>query len=205
MIVGVDDRALFEAWRAGAREAGATLIERYYDAVFRFFRTKAPDAADDLAQRTFLGLTEAAGRHRGESSFRAFLFGVARNVFFEFLRARTKDRLATPDFAISSIADLETGLATRLGRRDEAELLVRCLQQLPVELQIAVELYYWEELSIAELAEVEGIPPGTVKSRLSRARALLADAMASAEATVAEKTSMGSALDAWAAVDDDAR
>ncbi|MCK6549370.1 RNA polymerase sigma factor [Myxococcota bacterium] len=198
----LDDLALFDAWRAGDRGAGATLIERHYDTVVRFFRTKAGPYADDLVQRTFLAVAEGAERYRGASSFRAFLFGVARNVFFEFLRARTKDRLVAPDFAVSSLADLDTGIVTKMGRRDQEQLLVRCLQTLPVELQVAVELYYWEELSIAELAEVQGVPPGTVKSRLSRARALLAEAMAREEATADERSSMSSVIATWRPVDD---
>ncbi|MEZ4372915.1 MAG: sigma-70 family RNA polymerase sigma factor [Polyangiaceae bacterium] len=47
--------------------------------------------------------------------------------------------------------------------------LVEALQRLPLDLQMAIELYYWEELSVAELAEALEIPAGTVKSRLHRA------------------------------------
>lgn len=195
-----DDAALFEAWLGGSRDAGAELIERYYDAVVRFFRTKVGedgDQAADLVQRTFLGLTEGAGRFRGVSSFRAFLYGVARNVFLEHLRTLTRDRLRDPDFAVSSIVDLRTGLATRAARAEARRLLVECLQRLPVELQVAVELHYWEDIPVGELAEIQGVPPGTIKSRLFRARTLLREALAATEAPSADKAAVSAVFDAW--------
>jgi len=57
--------------------------------------------------------------------------------------------------------------------RAQQRQLVQALQRLPVELQIALELYYWEELSIDEIAAAVEIPSGTVKSRLYRGRTLL--------------------------------
>src|SRR5690606_17645112 len=55
MLDETADRELFEAWRTGDRAAGQQLIERHYDAIVRFFRTKAGPQTDDLVQRTFLG------------------------------------------------------------------------------------------------------------------------------------------------------
>lgn len=191
------DDALYRAWMAGDRDAASTLIERYYDAVVRFFRSKLGDDVDDLVQRTFLGVAESGSRGADVLSFRAFLYGVARNVFLEHLRAATRDRQRAPDFAVSSLVDLRTGVATRAARRESERLLTLCLQHLPVELQIAVELYYWEDVGVAELAEIQGVPPGTIKSRLHRARQLLREALARLEATSADKAAVGAVLDAW--------
>jgi len=192
-----DDDALFSAWMGGDRDAGSTLVERHYDAIVRFFRTKAGDLSDDLVQRTFLAVAEAGDRYRGSASFRAFLFGIARNVFLEFLRTSVRDRQRDPDFGVSSVVDLRTGASTRLGRQDEQRLLVTCLQQLPVDLQVAVELYYWDALSVPELAEVQGVPEGTVKSRLFRARTLLREALERAEAAAAEKSVVAAVFETW--------
>ena len=172
-----DDPTLLTAWRNGDQAAGRALVERHYESVLRFFRTKAGDEADDLVQRTFLRSVEAADRYRGDASFRAFLFGIARNVLFEHIRARVRDGKASPDFAVSSIADLNPRASTIAVQNAEQRLLVEALQQMPVEIQIAIELHYWEELSIEEVAQAVEVPPGTVKSRLHRGRALLKDAM----------------------------
>ena len=98
-----DDRALFKAWAEGDNAAGQQLIERHYDSVVRFFRTKASSAVDDLVQRTFLGFAEARERFRGDSSIRSFLFGIARNILFEHIRGKVKDGKIDPDFGVSSI------------------------------------------------------------------------------------------------------
>ncbi|MCA9516195.1 MAG: sigma-70 family RNA polymerase sigma factor, partial [Myxococcales bacterium] len=161
-----NDPELFARWAAGDRAAGAALVDRHYGAVERFFATKAPERVEDLVQQTFLACVEAAGRYRGEAGFRAFLFGVARNLLFEHIRRRVRDGRATPDLGSRSLVDLSPGVSTVVSRDLAHRQLVLTLQELPLDLQTALELYYWEELSIDELAAVLDVPPGTVKSRL---------------------------------------
>jgi len=177
-----DDRAQLAAWRGGDGEAGQALVERHYGSVLRFFRTKAGEDTDDLVQQTFLRAVEHADRFRGESSFRSFLFGIARNVLFEHIRRKVRDGRASPDFGVSSILDLDPRASTLLFQRAEERALVQALQHMPVEVQIVVELYYWEELSVGEVAAAVDVPPGTVKSRLHRGRDLLRKAMEKAPA-----------------------
>jgi RNA polymerase sigma factor (sigma-70 family) len=195
----VSDNELAEAWRAGDRAAAHALIERHYDAIARFFATKAGDHAEDLTQRTFLACSHSMPGFRGEGSFRAFLFGIARNVLYEHIRGRIRDRRIEPDFNESSVADLSPGTQTLASRRAERRLLVQALQRIPLELQLLVELYYWEELGMAELAEVLGVPEGTVKSRLFRARRLLREAMERVPGSVEELRSVSAELADWVA------
>ncbi|MGE0324021.1 MAG: RNA polymerase sigma factor [Polyangiaceae bacterium] len=188
-----EDKDLFASWLAGDREAGEELIERHYDSVARFLRTKAGPHADDLVQRVFLVCLDKGGQFRGDSTFRAFLFGIARNVVFEFIRGKVRDAArAVEDVGSSSIMDLAPGLSTIAIQRAEQRLLVEALQRLPLDLQMAIELYYWEELSVAELAEALEIPVGTVKSRLHRARELLRDEMNRIPASDQERESLRS-------------
>lgn len=168
-----DDGALAAAWAGGDRAAGGRLIERYFEPITRFFATKAGAHGDDLVQQTFARCASGCAGFRQQGSFRAFLFGVARNVLLEFLRGRVREGQPAPDFNTSSIADLVPGLSTQYARRAEQRLLTEALQRLPLELQLLVELHYWEEVPLPELAEITGVPVGTVKSRLFRARQLL--------------------------------
>jgi RNA polymerase sigma-70 factor (ECF subfamily) len=192
-----DDASLLSAWATGDRGAGAALVERHYDAVVRFFRNKAGDDADDLVQRTFLACAEAAGRHPGVASVRAFLFGIARNVLYEHIRGRMRAQRIEPDFRESAILDLSPGVSTVAAKRAEQRTLLRALQHIPVELQLLLELYYWEGLGIEELAQVLEVPPGTVKSRLFRARGLLREAISKVESQPAITAEAEALLETW--------
>lgn len=193
------DPELLERWRAGDRASGNELFERHFRAVFRFFRAKVDeDLAEDLAQQTFLGLIAARDRAGLQHGFRAYLFGVARKTLLMHLRTRMRSTPAV-DVSASAIADLEVSAATRIAVATEHELLARALRRLPLDFQIAVELYYWESLSTVEIAEVLELPEGTVRSRLTRARSQLADHIRAIADTPELARSTLVDLDAWVA------
>jgi RNA polymerase sigma factor (sigma-70 family) len=194
-----DDHQLVEAWRGGDRGAGEALIARHYDAITRFFASKAGNQAEDLTQRTFLVCASSLDGFRAEGRFRAYLFGIARNVLYEHIRRRVRDGKNQPDFNASSIADLSPGVATLAARNAEHKVLGIALQNIPVDLQILLELYYWEDLRLDELAEVLGVPQGTIKSRLHRARSLLREAIERCPGTPEEQESASLLLSRWAA------
>ncbi len=88
-----DDLALVVAWQNGDQWVGACLFERHFDTILRFFRNKVHGPAqDDLLQQTFLRCVENAASFRRASSFRTYLFGIARNVLLEHLRASSRQR-----------------------------------------------------------------------------------------------------------------
>lgn len=165
------DGELLEAWRAGDRAAGSALFERHIRALYRFFSTKAPDNVDDLIQKTFTACVGAKDRIREGGSFRVYVFRVARNELYDYWRSRKRDRQL--DFNVSSLHDLGPSPSSIVARKAEHRLLAEALRRIPLELQLATQLFYWEGLSGPELAEVLGIPEGTVRSRLRRAREAL--------------------------------
>jgi RNA polymerase sigma-70 factor (ECF subfamily) len=162
------DFELLDAWREGDRSAGSELFGRYFGPVYGFFRSKLEHAAEDLTQQTFLNCVEARDDFRGAGSFRTYLFVVARNVLFGHLRRRA-NRDVDLDFEVTSIADLDASPSTMLGFREDHKLLVHALRRLPVDLQVALELYYVQRMRAPALATILGIPPGTVRSRIRRA------------------------------------
>lgn len=167
----MDDGELLRRWRDGDVRAGDALLTRHYEAVYRFFRNKAPDAVDDLTQRTFSACTEGRSRFAQRASFRSYLFGIARNVLHEHFRRRRRD--ARIDFGVSTAAGLDPTASQLLVAQQDQLGLLNALRRLPVDLQVALELHYWEELSTVEMADVLQIPRGTVKRRLQRARQTL--------------------------------
>lgn len=168
------DFELLEAWRGGEEAAGRRLFARYFDSVYRFFRNKVDDAAEDLTQQTFMGLVQGRDRFRGEASFRTYVFMIARKRLYSHLRKNQRGGEGGPVLSESSVADLGLVSPSRaVAKHQEQRLLLLGLRQLPVEMQVALELFYWEELTVTEIAEVLETPVGTVKSRLQRARARL--------------------------------
>lgn len=185
-LEGDDDLLLVERWRGGEAAAGRVLFERYFERVYRFFETKCRDKAEELTQATFLSCVRARTQFRNDASFRSYLFTIARHELHHELR-RTQRHDQRLDFEISSIAQLASTPATKLARFREHQRLLEALQALPVAQQTLLELHYWEELDIGELAAIFEAPAATVRSRLHRARqALRARLEASAPPEVLE-------------------
>lgn len=178
--MSAQDADLLEAWRAGDREAGSTLFELHFVSVFRFFAAKLGDVtAADLTQRTFEAVVQNRDRVREGSKFRAFLLAVARNQLLMFLRSRAR-RGDDAELMSSAVEALLPSPDSALAGTEHERLVIRALRRLPLDTQILLELHYWEELSTEEVGEILGIPRGTVKSRLFRARDELRSALAAA-------------------------
>ncbi len=192
------DIELLGSWRAGDTAAGSALFERHFDALCRFFRNKlAGDGVDDLIQRTLLALVENREQFRGDSSFRTYLFTVARHELYAALRRGGRDQ-ARFDPLVQSVHDQAPSPSTLVAQHREHRLLLDALRRIPVELQVVLELYYWEDLSAAELAGVLEIPEGTVRTRIRRARQLLEAALAELGAGEPELHSTLAGLEDWA-------
>lgn len=197
------DESLLDAWRRGDRTLGNELFARHIRSVSRFFRTKVPDAAEDLTQQTFLALLDPA--RIPTVSFRAYLFGIARNQLLMHLRGKTRaaarfDPLthSAPDAGASPVRVAQAG--------EQSRALAVALQKLPVDYQVALELHYFDGLSVAEISEVVGKPAGTIKSLLSRGRDLLRERIAELVGDEVLVASLHGELDRWMAArrDDEA-
>lgn len=160
------DSDLLTAWTQGDATAFEELARRHYVSIRRFFDLRLPAAADDLTQQTFLGALEAAARFRGDASFRTFLFAIAHKQLLRRLRDR-------PTLERFGVDEAPTSLSMVAVRQQEHQFLLMALAQLPLELQLVIELYYWENLKTAEIGEVLTLNPSTVAGRLARARELL--------------------------------
>lgn len=168
---------LLDAWIGGDRAAGDELLVRHVDAVGRFFRSKLGDDVDELVQRCFLACIEHRDRFLKASSFRAYLFGIARNILLMHLRQL--NHTSHDELSSRSMVDLDPSPSSRMRRLGVADRVSDALDRLPLDQRIAVELSYWEGLSAPEVAVVLDVNSNTVRSRLSRARATLRSALGS--------------------------
>ena len=190
------DIELLEAWKNGDREAGEQLFERYYSNVYRFFRHKLEDDVSDLVQQTFFALIEGIDRVRESASFRSYLFGIAHNLFRAHLRHQYRHDPAL-DLAEVSVVALAPGPSTMYAQRQEQRLLLEALRRIPIELQVLLELRYWESMKTQEIAEVLAIPHPTVRSRLRRAHELLEEVITKLAATSEDLRATFANLQEW--------
>lgn len=160
------DFDLLLQWRKGDRKAGERLLARHFAGIRRYFTLKFPEAHEDLVQETFSRVVENRDEFRGESTFKTYLFRIARYVGNEHIRRRYRQG---GDFspANSSLVDI-TGRrqSSLLAEREEHRLLLDALQHLSLEQQEVIDLYYWERLTAKQVGEAIEAPESTVRSRL---------------------------------------
>jgi RNA polymerase sigma-70 factor (ECF subfamily) len=126
--------------------------------------------AEEMAQEAFLRAWRGLARWRRESSFSTWLFALAANVYRSELKRFPVEALpldAAPE--PSGPAEQHRALAEKLSR----EVLGRAVLTLPLRYREPVILFYFHEMNVAAAAQTLGLPEGTMKARLSRARAML--------------------------------
>jgi RNA polymerase sigma-70 factor, ECF subfamily len=179
---GASDEELARRFAAGDAGAFDELLTRHRDALFRFTRWSlgaARDEAEDATQDVLVEIYRSLPRFEGRSRLRTWMFGLTRNVCRQRRRARRRSS-SNPTQSVDSgeaLRDLPDGrvdLDAALERREIQEAVGLAIEGLSPEHRSAVLLRDIEGLSYEEIAEVLGIPLGTVRSRLHNARLALA-------------------------------
>ncbi|MEM6989687.1 MAG: sigma-70 family RNA polymerase sigma factor [Myxococcota bacterium] len=191
-----DDMTLLEAWRGGDAASGRELVQRYFDAMYRFFANKLAGDVEDLIQETFTACVEGRDRFRKDASFRTYLYAIARNRLYRYWRDRKPEREA--EESVQQMVESGPSPADALVARQEQRLLLRALRGLPLDLQVLLELAYFESLTDREVAVILEIPVGTLKSRLRRGRQLLQQAIEAADDPALVQTTTAG-FDGWVA------
>src|SRR5215470_6891343 len=129
--------------------------------------------AEDVVQEAYLRAFKSFDGFRG-SNGRAWLLTIVRNTYYTFLKKNRAVDLTTPfDDEIHAIGHESASPATILEHAEDAELISKAMDALPAEFREILALRHQEGLSYQEIADIAQIPPGTVMSRLARARAKL--------------------------------
>jgi RNA polymerase sigma-70 factor, ECF subfamily len=160
------DARLVAQIRRGDAEAGRRLVRDHYLGVYRylFYLTGNPESAADLTQETFLHAWRSLDTLDEQTVLRPWLHRIAHRLFLEALRSRR------PSVSLESLAELpEPGAAAFT----EAVELRALIGQLPLEEREMVVLHYLEGYNSEEIAQIMGVPAGTVRYRLYEARARL--------------------------------
>jgi RNA polymerase sigma-70 factor (ECF subfamily) len=160
-----------QAYAGGDAAAFETLYRRHKDALYRYLLrgTASPDTAADLFQDVWKNLIQARMRYRPDAPFGAWLFRLAHNRMMDHFRAQRPTTAVPEDLAAPESERPDETVA----RRFEAARLLRALALLPPEQREIIVLREERDLTLEQIAEIQGVGRETVKSRLRYALAKL--------------------------------
>jgi RNA polymerase sigma-70 factor (ECF subfamily) len=175
--IGVDatsDDRLIEWIGAGNKLAMEILFGRYQVRVYRFILRSVDNAAvaEDLTSDVFLSVWRQADRFEARSTVSTWLLAIARHKAISELRRRRDEQIDVSQVELQDPAD---DPETAFQKKDRGEALRHCLMQLSPDQREIIDLTYYHEKSVEEVAEIIGIPRNTVKTRMFRARRRLSE------------------------------
>ena len=169
------DEVLIGRIANGDRLAMQVLYARYHVRVFRFVVRMVRDdsTAEDLISEVFLDVWRQAGRFEGRSAVSTWMLAIARFKALSALRRRPDQEL--DEETAGAIEDPSDDPAAALEKKDKSAMIRKCLTGLSAEHREIIDLVYYHEKSVEEVAEIVGIPQNTVKTRMFYARKRLAE------------------------------
>jgi len=164
------DADLIAAVAVGDRRAMQLLYTRHSARIFRFIlrMMNDPSLAEDLVSEVFLDVWRNARSFKAKSQVSTWLLAIARNKAFSALRRRSDVQL--DDDALATVEDPADDPETLMEKEDRSAIVQKCLAQLSPAHREVLDLVYYHEKSIAEIAEIASVPASTVKTRAFYAR-----------------------------------
>ncbi len=170
-----DDHQLIARLAGGDEAALRVIVARHQLRVFRFIvrLVKNEAMAEELTNEVFMDVWRHAHSYEGRSQPATWLLSIAHNRAISALRKRREESW-DPDKA-GEIADTDDDPEVVALKGDKAVVMRKCLDQLSIEHKQIIDLVYYQEMSIAEVSAIVGIPEATVKTRMFYARKKLSD------------------------------
>jgi len=174
------DEALIGRIATGDKVAMQVLFARHHVRVYRFVLRLVRDQtqAEDLISEVFLDVWRQAGKFEARSAVSTWLLAIARYKALSALRRRPDEEL--DEETAAAIEDPGDNPETALEKKDKGEILRKCLTALSPEHREIIDLVYYHEKSVEEVAEIVGIPANTVKTRMFYARKRLSELLKAA-------------------------
>jgi RNA polymerase sigma-70 factor (ECF subfamily) len=169
------DEVLIGRIASGDRLAMQVLFARHHVRVYRFVLrlVRNETTAEDLISEVFLDVWRQAGRFEGRSAVSTWLMAIARFKALSVLRRRPEVEL--DEKMAEAIEDTSDNPEVALEKKDKSAVLRECLTALSAEHREIIDLVYYHEKSVEEVAEIVGIPEATVKTRMFYARKKMAE------------------------------
>ncbi len=178
-----DDDRLIASACAGDDGAFAMLVDRYQDVAFRaaYLILGDADAAADATQEGFIAMHAALGRFRSGEPVRPWILTIVGNRARNLRRGAGRRAEATLRLSVAGPARVSSSAEDAVTARERQEEVLQAVNALPPEDRAVVACRYFLGLAEVETARLLGLPPGTVKSRLSRARQRLREHLSATE------------------------
>jgi RNA polymerase sigma factor (sigma-70 family) len=168
-----NDDQLIEAIINGDARAYGQLVHRYKDLVYTLAlrMLKHREEAEEVAQDAFIKVYKSLNKFKGDSKFSTWIYKVTYNTCLDRLKKNKKhyNDVAIDEFTEHKLETIDNALETMI-KEEKSALIKRCIDKLPSESSYLLTLYYFEELSLDEMADIIGIAANTIKVKLFRAR-----------------------------------
>lgn len=169
------DNDLMVEVKSGRVEKLAVLFERYHVLLYNFFLrlTSNRPTSEDLVQEVFARILKYRATYLGEAKFSVWMYKIAHNVHIDHLRQK-REAFSLED-SFQDVPSREEGPSASAEREAEAALMANALSRLPAKKQEILILSRFHDLKYREIADLTGIPVGTIKATIHRTIKELAD------------------------------
>tara|TARA_B100000029_G_scaffold442494_1_gene460938 strand:+ start:3438 stop:4037 length:600 start_codon:yes stop_codon:yes gene_type:complete len=182
-VVFPDDQQLVSQSRAGDTRAFDELVLRYQDRLFHSMQSilKSDEDTLDIVQDAFVRAFHKLDTFRGDSAFYSWLYRIAANLAFSHLRkSKSRGPVTSVDTLVESgLAPADASIIDRpldaVVRQEHQQIVRDTLAELPEDFRIVLVMKEFDGYSYEHISESIGVPIGTVRSRIHRARADLAE------------------------------
>lgn len=175
--MNTDDQKCIEAILNGDANAYSLLVNRYKDLVFTLAlrMMKHHEEAEEVAQDSFIKAYRSLDKFKGDSKFSTWMYRVTYNTCLDRLKKnkRQQNTVAIDEFTEHKVKTIDNAL-DKIEKEERQLAIKQCLDQLSNEDNYLLTLYYFDELSLDEIAEIIGLKPNNVKVKLFRSRKRLA-------------------------------
>lgn len=177
----MDDENLIIQIRNGNTNALRFLVDKHKNLVWHMVlrMVNQQEDAEDLCQDVFLRVFREIKKFRGDSKLSTWIASIAYNVCVDYIRKKGREKV----FATDDLTPLMRGkispenTAGNMSREELKKMVHHVIAGMPVQYRTVITLYHLQECSYREIEEITGMPEGTVKSYISRAREIIREKM----------------------------
>jgi len=176
----LDEKELVSKVLKGDLVAFKTLVEQYQNLVFCVIRRvfREDEDVEDVCQEVFIKVHQHLARFKFQSKLSTWIAQITYRTALNYLKKQKRNLISVPTKPIEDVFLSSENIEQKLNDLDVAAYLEKLIAQLPEQYKLVLTLYHLKEFSYQEIEVITGMPEGTVKSYLFRARKMLKDKLA---------------------------